>query len=45
MQQEEQQITWTGTVDLTDGGKVMPRDGDWVGFYLSGYDTAGNEFP
>ena len=45
MQQQGQDITWTGTVDLTDGGKVIARDGDWVGFYLTGYDAAGNEFP
>ncbi len=45
MQQEGQEITWTGTVDLTGDGKIMPRDGDWVGFYLTGYDAAGNEFP
>ncbi len=45
MQQDEQSVIWTGTVDLTDGGKITPREGDWVGFYLTGYDSAGNEFP
>ena len=45
MQQEGQSVIWTGTVDLTDGGKITLREGDWVGFYLTGYDTAGNEFP
>ena len=45
MQQQGQEITWTGTVDLTGDGKISPRDGDWVGFYLTGYDAAGNEFP
>ena len=24
----------TGTVDLTDGGRITLREGDWVGFYL-----------
>ena len=45
MQQEGQNVIWTGTVDLTDDGKISPRFGDWIGFYLSGYDSAGNEFP
>lgn len=45
MQQEGQSVIWTGTVDLTDGGRITLREGDWVGFYLTGYDSAGNEFP
>jgi len=45
MQQDEQSVIWTGTVDLTDGGRITLREGDWVGFYLTGYDSAGNEFP
>ncbi len=45
MQQDGQSVIWTGTVDLTDDGKISPREGDWVGFYLTGYDSAGNEFP
>ncbi len=45
MQQDGQSVTWTGTVDLTDGGRIEAREGDWVGFYLTGYDAAGNEFP
>jgi len=45
MQQEGQSVIWTGTVDLTDGGRISLREGDWVGFYLTGYDSAGNEFP
>ena len=45
MQQDGQSVIWTGTVDLTDGGRISLREGDWVGFYLTGYDSAGNEFP
>ena len=45
MQQDGQSVIWTGTVDLTDGGKITMREGDWVGFYITGYDSAGNEFP
>ncbi len=45
MQQDGQSVIWTGTVDLTDDGRISPREGDWVGFYLTGYDSAGNEFP
>ena len=45
MQQEGQSVIWTGNVDLTDDGKISMREGDWVGFYLTGYDSAGNEFP
>jgi hypothetical protein len=45
MQQDGQSIIWTGTIDLTDDGIISPREGDWIGFYLTGYDSAGNEFP
>ena len=45
MQQDGQNVIWKGTVDLTDQGKITPREGDWIGFYLTGYDSAGNEFP
>lgn len=45
MQQDGQSVIWTGTVDLTDQGRITLREGDWVGFYLTGYDSAGNEFP
>jgi len=45
MQQDGQMVIWTGTVDLTDEGRITLREGDWVGFYLTGYDSAGNEFP
>jgi hypothetical protein len=24
---------------------IEPREGDWIGFYLTGHDAAGNEFP
>ena len=45
MQQDGQSVIWTGTVDLTDNGRIDTREGDWVGFFLTGYDSAGNEFP
>ncbi|MDA8838262.1 hypothetical protein N9N26_03300 [Candidatus Poseidoniales archaeon] len=45
MQQENQNVIWTGSVDLTDGGRITPQSGDFVGFYISGYDAAGNQFP
>ena len=45
MQQENQNVIWTGSVDLTDGGRITPQAGDFVGFYISGYDAAGNQFP
>ena len=44
MQQNGQDIVWTGTVDLTDGGRIQARMGDIVGFWLTGYDSAGNPF-
>ena len=45
MQQDGLIVRWTGTVDLTDGGRLTPQEGDWVGFFLTGNDAAGNEFP
>lgn len=45
MQQDNQNVIWTGTVDLTDGGRITPRSGDFVGYYLTGWDAAGNQFP
>ena len=45
MQQDGQNVIWTGAVDLTDGGRITPQAGDFVGFYISGYDAAGNQFP
>jgi hypothetical protein len=45
MQQDGQNVIWTGTVDLTDGDRITPRSGDYVGFYLTGWDAAGNQFP
>ena len=35
-------VVWSGTVDLTDSGKIYPRAGDYVGFFLTGWDGAGN---
>ena len=45
MLQDGQSVNWTATVDLTNGGEITPREGDWIGFYLTGWDAAGNEFP
>ena len=45
MQQEGQNVIWTGAVDLTDNGRIVPQAGDFVGFYVTGYDAAGNQFP
>ena len=45
MQQDGQNVKWTGVVDITAGGTVIPKAGDFVGFYVSGYDAAGNQFP
>lgn len=45
MLQDGQIVNWTATVDLTNGGSIMPKEGDWIGFYLTGWDAAGNEFP
>ena len=30
---------------MTNGGSIIPKEGDWIGFYLTGWDAAGNEFP
>ena len=45
MRQDGMIVTWTGSVDLTAGGTIVPREGDFVGFFVSGYDAAGNDFP
>jgi hypothetical protein len=45
MQQDGQTVTWTGVLDITAGGTIVPKAGDFVGFYLTGYDAAGNQFP
>jgi hypothetical protein len=45
MQQDGQNVIWTGVVDITAGGTISPRVGDFVGFYVTGYDAAGNQFP
>ena len=45
MQQDGQNVIWTGAVDLTDNGRITPQSGDFVGFYVTGYDAAGNQFP
>jgi hypothetical protein len=45
MQQDGQNVIWTGVVDITAGGTIDPKAGDFVGFYVTGYDAAGNQFP
>ena len=45
MQQDDQNVLWTGIVDITAGGTITPKAGDFVGFYVTGYDAAGNQFP
>ena len=45
MQQDDQDVRWTAVVDITAGGTIVPRVGDFVGFYITGYDAAGNQFP
>jgi hypothetical protein len=45
MQQDGQNVIWTGIVDLTDEGRIIPKAGDFVGFYITGWDAAGNQFP
>ena len=45
MQQEGQTVYWTGEVDITAGGTILPQAGDFVGFYITGWDAAGNQFP
>ena len=44
MQQDGQEVNWSGTVDLTDSGRITARMGDIVGFWITGYDSAGNPF-
>ncbi len=44
IQQEGNLVRWSGTVDLTSDGTVDPRSGDLVGFWITGYDAAGNPF-
>lgn len=41
----ESGIEWIGDVDLTSGGVVTPRSGYRIGFWVTGHDAAGNEFP
>ena len=45
MQQDGQNVMWTGVVDITAGGQITPKAGDFIGFYVTGYDAAGNQFP
>jgi hypothetical protein len=45
MQLNGTQIEWIGEVDLTSDGLVTPRSGYRVGFWVTGHDAAGNEFP
>ena len=45
MQQIDQVVYWTGEVDITAGGTITPQAGDFVGFYMTGWDAAGNQFP
>jgi hypothetical protein len=42
MLQDEQAITWTGTVDLIGDGTNPPLQGYEVGFWIEGWDSAGN---
>jgi len=44
IQQDGIMVNWTGTVDLTSGGTIIPRSGDLIGFWVTGYDAAGNPF-
>ncbi|MEE2811634.1 MAG: CARDB domain-containing protein [Candidatus Thermoplasmatota archaeon] len=45
MQVLDGSIEWIGEVDLTSDGVVTPRSGYRVGFWITGHDAAGNEFP
>jgi len=45
MQVLDDSIEWIGEVDLTSDGVVSPRAGYRVGFWITGHDAAGNEFP
>lgn len=42
MLQDEQAITWTGTVDLIGDGMNPPLQDYAVGFWIEGWDSAGN---
>ena len=42
MLQDEQAITWTGTVDLIGDGTNPPLQDYEVGFWIEGWDSAGN---
>ena len=45
MQLNDTHLEWIGEVDLTSDGLVTPRSGYRVGFWVTGHDAAGNEFP
>jgi len=45
MQLNESHLEWIGEVDLTSDGLVTPRSGYKIGFWVTGHDAAGNEFP
>jgi hypothetical protein len=45
MQLNDTTLEWIGEVDLTSDGIVTPRSGYRVGFWVTGHDAAGNEFP
>ena len=45
MQLNDTLLEWIGEVDLTSDGLVTPRSGYRVGFWVTGHDAAGNEFP
>ena len=45
MQLNDTHLEWIGEVDLTSDGLVTPRSGYKIGFWVTGHDAAGNEFP
>ena len=45
MQLNGSHLEWIGEVDLTSEGLVTPRSGYKIGFWVTGHDAAGNEFP
>ncbi len=45
MQLNNTTLEWIGEVDLTSDGLVTPRSGYKIGFWVTGHDAAGNEFP
>ena len=45
MQLNGSHLEWIGDVDLTSDGLVTPRSGYKIGFWVTGHDAAGNEFP